>query len=883
MIRRAWYWLRDLLGRRRLEQEMDEELRVHLAMREEDLQRQGVPTAEAGRRARLEFGTVPGVKQDARDALGLRLWDEVRGDLRYALRTLGRSPGYVAVALLTLTLGIGAATAIFSAANAVLFRPLPFADPDRLVHLYETNPEFNWTDADAAPANVLDWREQVAAFQDVAIYAGFRTQFPTVRDGVPVLLRGTQVSGNLFSVLGVRPALGRVPTWEETFAERAGVVVLSHALWVTHYGGDTTIIGRRLDAGTRQLEVVAVMPPGFLFPGDGTEFWVPYGWSDAAVNAVSFRRAHFVRPVARLAAGVTLEQADAELQTVVRRLQGEYPTTNRVMGAGMMPVRDFLIRAHRRPLTILLGAAGLLLLLACVNVANLTLVRTTERQAEFALRQALGAGRFRVVRQMLTESLLLGLAGGALGLGLGWVAVRLLAARTPLGVEGATDLALDLRVLAVALACAGVTGLVSGLVPLARKDSARLSEELVSGHRGAGGKPSRNRAVRSLVVVEVALALLLAMGAGLTLRSILQLRAVDPGFRTDGVVAVQFTIPAARYPDRDQVLSLYDRFAESLEARPGVDRVGVVAQLPLAGTSWSGSMKAAGWPEERVALEILHRRADAGYFAALGIPLIRGRMFDHRDAADAPQTVLVNETFARQHFPGEDPIGQRIAYDRVPDSTSIWREIIGIVGDQQQVSPAIAARAEAFENRNQDWGRSNWVVIRAGVEPSAALAAVREVLGELDPLLPIAQTRTLTEVWRDSMSRESFVFTLLFAFGAVALLLAVVGVYGVSAQAARRRTREIGIRMALGADRPAVLRLMLGQSLTLVALGLAVGWVISRSLAGVLGTMLYGVTPGDPVTLATVVSVLGGAAVLAGWIPARRATRVPPTVVLREE
>jgi predicted permease len=883
MIARLRGWLRGLSGRRRLEAEMMEEMQAHIALRAADLEGAGVAPAEALRRARADFGSVEGAKEGARQALGLRLWDELRGDLRYAFRTLRRAPGHVTVALLTLALGIGATTAIFSVANALLFRPLPFGDADQVVHLFETNPEFNWTHADAAPANVLDWRDQVAAFSDVAVYSGFRSQFTVVQDGEPVLLRGTQVSANFFDVLGVQPLLGRRLEWAETFRDRSNFMVMSHQLWATQFGADSGIIGRRLDIGTRQVEVVAVMPPDFNFPGDGTQFWWPYGWTDQAMSALSFRRAHYVRPVARLAPGATLESADAELQTVVRRLQAEYPATNRVMGAGLMPMRDFLIRENRRPLRILIGSVGLLLLLACINVANLTLVRAAERGGEFALRQALGAGRFRVARQMVTESLLLALAGGLLGLGLGWAAVRLLARDTPLWIEGATTLTLDLRVVAVTLGLATLSGLAFGLAPLIRVDSRRVSGELVGGERGGTGPPGRNRTVRALVVVEVALAMLLVLGAGLMLRSVWLLRAVDPGFRPEGVVAVQVGIPASRYPDRDQVLAFQDRLSEALEARPGVRRVGTVSQLPLDGTSWSSSFKAAGWPEDRVGVEILHRRADAGYFEALGIPLVRGRMFDARDRADLPFTVLVNETFVRSHFPDEDPIGQRIAYDRAPDSTSTWYEIIGIVGDQHQVSPGVAARAEVFESRYQDWSRGAWFVVRGEASTAAVLAQFRAALGEMDPLIPVAESRTLVEVWQTSMAREDLMFRLLFAFGTVALLLAVVGVYGVSAQAARRRSRELGIRMALGADAPKLLRMMVGQSLGLVIVGLLLGAAGAYGLAGALRSILYGVAPGDLPTLVAVVLVLMGAAMVASWVPARRATRIAPTVVLRGE
>jgi putative ABC transport system permease protein len=386
----------------------------------------------------------------------------------------------------------------------------------------------------------------------------------------------------------------------------------------------------------------------------------------------------------------------------------------------------------------------------------------------------------------------------------------------------------------------------------------------------------------TLVAVEVALALLLAVGAGLMLRSFWLIRQVDPGFRREGVLAVQFTIPTARYQDRDNVLAFYHRLAEALEGRPEVARVGAVGRLPLTGTSWSSQFQAHGWPPQRVGFEILHRRADRGYFEALDIPLIRGRLFEPGDRAGGPLVVVINETFAREHFPGEDPIGQRIAYDRVATESSNWYEIIGIVGDQHQVSPAQAARAEVFENGNQDWDRSNWVVIRTRVEPASVLPIVRNVLREIDPLIPIAQARPLRDVWRASMVREEFILTLLTVFGGVALLLAAVGVYGVAAQAARQRTREIGIRVALGAAGPDVIGLMLRRSLVMVGLGLAAGLTASLAAARALRAVLYGVAPNDPATLAAVVGLLATVAGLACYLPARRATGLDPVRSLRD-
>jgi putative ABC transport system permease protein len=875
-----------------VEREVEEELGFHLEMLIEEYESRGLGRDEARRRAERRFGEMARVRQDAVRAESARVraqrrssyLDGVRRDLRYAVRTLGRHPTFAATAVLVLAIGIGATSAIFSAANAFLFRPLPFGDADRLVMLYETNPEFGWTHGSAAPANALDWREQVGPLEDIALFSDFVARSTFVRDGEPTLLGTTNVTGNFFSVLGVAPELGRTFRWEETWQGSDAVAVLSHAAWREVFGSDPGIVGRTIEVGTTELEVVGVMPARFTFPSDEVQLWTPWGWDPADRDATWFRRAHWVRPVARLAPGATVPRAAAALQVVVDRLQAEYPETNRVMGAGLMPVRDFLVMDVRRPLQLLLGAVLLLLALACADVANLLLVRADDRGREVAVRFALGAGRGRVARLLLTEGLVLAGVGGALGLGLGWIGVRAIAAVRPIGIEGATSLALDGRVLLFTLATSVLCGLAFGLAPALRTAPGGEVQAVLKegGSRGTAGR-RRMRTVNALVALEVALAMVLAAGAGLMVRSFWHLRNVDPGVRTENVLAVEFTIPSSRYPDRDAVLAFQDVFQERLEARPGIERVGLIGHLPLAGPSWSSQFQAAGWPPERVGLEIVHRRADAAYFDALDVPLLDGRMFGPEDGADAPNVVVINETLAAEHFPGEDPIGQRIAYDRVATEESIWYRIIGIVGDQLQVGPAEPARAEVFENRRQDWNRTNWFVIRTAGDAAGATSTARAVLHQLDPLVPLARVRALREVWRDSMARQAFVLTLLAAFGAMALLLAAVGVYGVTAQAARRRTHEIGIRMALGAGASAVVGLMVRQGLRVVGVGLAAGLAGALALTGTLDSFLYGVPPNDPATLAAVAALLAAVAGLASFLPARRATRSDPARTLRTE
>jgi putative ABC transport system permease protein len=496
-------------------------------------------------------------------------------DARFAARTLLRRPGFTLAAVAVLGLGIGATSAIFSAVNAYFFRPLPFAEPDRLVTVFETNPEFDWVDQTASPANMLDWRERVDAFEDVSGYLDFGNEVTLYRDAEPLVLNGTAVLGNFFSTLGAPPARGRTFRFEETWSDADDVAVLSHDAWVTLFGSDPNVVGATIELATGSREVVGVMPEGFRFPSDDVQIWTPAGWNRNALADASFRRAHFVRAFARLAPGVSVEEADAELQPVVRSLQEEYPATNRVMGAGVMDMRAFLTRDVRSPLGVLLGAGALLLLLACANVANLQLVRASERSRELALRRALGAGKLRLVRQMLFESALLAGAGGACGLALGWVGIRSVNELTRVGIAGATSLTLDYRIVLFTLAASGLSALLFGVAPALRAVWRTSDGTVPAQARGSTGNRDHLRAAGTLVSVQLALALLLAVGAGLMVRSFWLLGRVDPGFDAQGVLAVQIPVQSVRYPERDQVLAFYDRLTAALEARPGVERAGV--------------------------------------------------------------------------------------------------------------------------------------------------------------------------------------------------------------------------------------------------------------------------------------------------------------------
>ena len=567
------------------------------------------------------------------------MFDTLLQDLRIAVRGLRRQPGFAVTAIVVLALGIGANTAIFSAANAFFFRPLPFADSDRLVLLYETNPEFGWTQEAAAPANVLDWQEQVEAFDDIAMYSTFLGRATWLGDdGEARLLSASSVTGNFFDVLGVPAALGRTLRANETWAPDHRVVVLSHALWASEFGADPGVVGRVITLGDNTFEVVGVMPAGFTFPTSGTQMWAPWGWDPAVRSQIWFRRAHWVTPVARLSPGASPQEAAAQLEVVVQRLSRDHPETNRVMGAGFLPLRESMTQDVRTPLLVLSAAVATLLLLACTNVANLVLLRAAGRSREMSVRSALGAGRSRLIRLMLTESLLLAVVGGGLGLWLGWSGIRLMESLQPLGIDGATALALDGRVVLFVVLVSLASGTLFGLLPALRSASGRIHERLKDGGRGGSDGLSRSRVVDLLVGAEVALALLLVVTAGLMTRSFLLLRDVDPGFRVENTLGIQFQIPESRYPQRDEVLAVQDRFLLAAASRPEVISAGVVSALPLAGRSWSSQFQAEGWPPERAGFEILHRAADAGYFEALDIPLLEGRMFGPGDGPDSPRS-----------------------------------------------------------------------------------------------------------------------------------------------------------------------------------------------------------------------------------------------------
>lgn len=878
--------LRALFVKSAAERDLDDEIRFHLEQETEKFIRDGLAPDEARRRARRAFGNVEAAKEAHRDTFGVRWLQDLVADARFAARSLRRSPVLTAAAVITLALGIGANTAIFSAVNGVILRPLPFAGADRLVMLWESNPEYHWDQQDAAPANVLDWKEQVAAFSDVAMYDDGASSLTFLGRNGPELVQAATVTGNLFSVLGVRAAIGRTLRDAETWSPKGGtdrVVTVSDRFWRNQLGADSAAVGRTILVNGREFTVTGVLPPTFNFISPDIDLWAPEAWDPGNRSQVFFRRAHWVRAVARLQPGVTYAQANAQLQTVIRRLQTEYPATNRVMGGGMTPLHDFFIRDTRRPLTMLLTAVAILLLIACANVGNLLMVRALARGREVAMRLALGAGRGRLIRQALTESLVLSTLGGLAGLAVGWFGTRALVAIQPPGLLPANEIRMDWSVLAFVAGVTAVSGLLFGIAPAIWNGRRMPGDALKEGTRGAGTSHRARRWGNGLVVGEVALALLLTMGAGLLARSYWKLTRVDPGFDPAGVLAVRLNLPGLKYDSAGKVVAFYDQLQQRLRGLPGVQATGLSEEVPLTSWGWTSQFRAQTWPADRYGSEVAHRATSAGYFAAMHVPIVRGRNFGPEDRRGSPPVLLINQSLADQYFRGEDPIGQRVSFDRTPDSTSTWYTIIGVVGNERQTSLGADAKIQFTTDFAQDPSTGMYVVIRTSGDPSAVGPLVRRAVHDADPTLAIASMQTMAVVRAASLARQRFFMTMLILFSVVGMALAVVGVYGVMAQLARGRRREVGIRVALGATAAQVRWMIVRNGLRLVAVGLAVGIVGALLTARTMQVFLFNVSPGDPPTFIAVPLLLLAVSAVAAWIPAVRAGRADPASTLREE
>jgi putative ABC transport system permease protein len=799
-------------------------------------------------------------------------------DLRYGFRQLARSPGFTLLSILTLALGIGATTAIFSVVNPILFRALPYPEADRIVHVAERSKE--GTDAGTGYATFVDVQRMARSFEAIAVSSQWQ---PTLQGGGdPERLDGQRVTQGFFSVLGIHPALGRDFTAEENIRGKHRVTILSHGLWQRRFGADPAILGRQVTFDGIAYTVVGVMPKTFeslLAPT--AQLWAPLGYEVSLPWAC--RTCHHLVEYARLKPGVTPDGALRELNLISARLVAAYPTEYEAPGMIVVPLRTMVTGEVRPALLAVLGAVGFVLLIACANVSSLLLGRSMQREGEFAIRGALGAGRLRVVRQLLTESVALSLMGGAAGVGLAWLGVKGLVALAPASLPRLATIGIDGRVLGFTAALSVATGLFFGLVPALAAARPDLFTALRPGGRHTGHR-SRRIARGVLVAGEVALSLMLLVGAGLLLRSLDRLLAVDPGFAPNGLLTMEVQTTGARYKDDAPTWDFFARALEAVKAVPGVETAGWTSQLPLGG-NWDRygvqiEGKPLANPEEAPSAE--RYAVSPEYLQAMRIPLRRGRTISREDGAQAPPVVLINETLARLSFAGEDPIGRRVQMGG-PDKP--WRTVIGIVGDVHHTS-LDEKRAPQLYLPEVQWQSADGAMVlaaRTRGDPAALAPSVRAAIRSVDPALPILHTATMDQLVSATAQSRRFAFVMFQVFAAVALLLAAAGIYGVLAGSVTERTREIGIRTALGASRRGVLSLVVRQGLLLTGAGLAIGTAGALALSGLLDRMLFGVGARDPVTFIVVVLVLLVVALAASWAPAWRATRVSPLEALRSE
>jgi putative ABC transport system permease protein len=794
-------------------------------------------------------------------------------DLRFGARMLLKNPGFTLIAIITLALGIGANTAIFSVVNSVLLRPLPYEAPDRLVYVWDSNPTAGFPRFASSPPNFADWRQQQQSFEYLAAFLGW--SFNLTGRGEPERLQGARVSAEMFPLLGVKPLLGRTFSPEEDKAGKNRVALLSQALWRRRFAEDRNVIGQSITLNGESYTIIGVIPPGFRVPSQ-SEVWIPGGFDD-----LTRRGNHMLGVIGRLKQGVTLAQAQTDMQTIASRLEQQYPDTNKGWGVQLVSLFDVVVGDVRLALWVMLAAVGFVLLIACVNVANLLLARAATRQREVAIRVALGAGRWRIVRQMLTESVLLALAGGVLGLLLSVWGVELLTSLSAGRIPRVEEIGLDHRALWFTLLVSLLTGLVFGLAPALQSSKPDLNESLKES--GKGGETGRrgNRARSLLVVVEIAMSLVLLIGAGLLFKSFLRLQQVKLGFQPENVTTAQISLPPAKYADRQQRNSFFQNLLQQLSAAPGVQSAGVVDPLPLAGDSvWEFFIEGGPLLPNGGGQNTNFRRCTPDYFRTMSIPLLQGRLFTDRDTAESEQVVIINETLRRRFFPNADPLGKRIAFD---GANGPWHTIVGVVGDVRHSGLEQEAGLELYRPFAQTPTRSVTLVVKSSLDPGSVVASIRREVSSLDAEQPIHSIRPMTEIVARDIAPERFNLTLLAVFAAVALLLALIGVYGVMSYAVTQRTREIGVRIALGAQSRDMLKLVVGQAMWLVLAGVASGVGGALALTHLMKKLLFEVESSDPLTFIAVSLLLTVVALLACWIPARRAAKVDPMIALRYE
>jgi predicted permease len=879
---------RNLFARNAVERDLDQELRSYVELLTEEKIKAGMSPDEARRAARLEAGSIEHIKDEVRDVRKGSLLDSSMQDFKYGLRLLRRSPGFTTLAVLTIGLGIGANSAIFSVINGVVRKPLAYPDADRLMFITSQFPTLNFTKFWMSPPEYFDYREHTKAFSHIGAYS---TGAMNLSEGDrPERVNAAFVTASMFDVLGVRPARGAAFTPEQDRPGADPVVLLSHEIWTRAFAADPAIVGKTAMIQGRQRTILGVMPPGFDLHDSKAQLWIPLALNPA--NRQN-RGSHGVYVVARLADGVSPGQANSELQGFLTQWGEWWPqthvpndSTHRVQ---MAPLRDEVVGNVKRALWVLQGAVALVLLIACANVANLLLARAESRHKEFAVRTALGAGKTRILRQFMAEGTVLSVLGAALGLALAFWGLKALLAANPESVPRASEITLDPLVLAFTVGVALLTGLVFGLAPLLHMGDQAVSLSIKEGGVRSTAGSGRNRVRRGLVVAEIALAVMLVIGAGLLIRTFKNLTSVDAGFNPENRVTFGLVLPAATYPDSQRATDVITNLMRKLDEIPGVERVAAMQGLPpqrpvnANDTNFEGYTPGPGDPPPNVDY---YQTASSGYFETMGIRIVKGRGFEASDAIGSP-VVVVNEALARRFYKDTDPIGRRL--NPFFGQNSPLFTIVGVAKDVKQGGLEVPAGTEIYFNFEQlprlvGFATRNMNVVLEVSRPLASLMpAIRSAVVGVDPGLPIVQMRTMEDVIGASLTRQRFLSLLLGIFAGVALLLAAIGTYGVLSYMVSERHREIGIRMALGAGNSQVVGLVLKQGITIAIIGIVVGVGGALGLSRLTQTLLYGVEPADPLTFGTVILVIALVATAACLIPMRRATRVDPLTAIRAD
>jgi putative ABC transport system permease protein len=878
---RSWAWrVAGLFSGRRSDRDLADEIEAHLRLHADDHERAGLSPEEARRQAVLAFGGLERVTEEYRDRRGVPIVESTLKDIRYALRSFRKSPGFTAAVLIVLALGIGANAAIFTVVNAVLLKALPFRDPDRLVMVWHVPPPASFpgmTRFAVSAANYLDWQRRQHVFERMAIQH-YKSYTLTGR-GEPELLRAQAVSQGFFEVLGTRPMHGRWFLPEEDRPGRGHVAILSHRLWQRRFGGDPSVVGRPITLDGTPYTVVGIMDAAFTFPG-WAELWTPLAWTE---KERAVRGEHSCLVVARLAPGVDVRKAQAEMTAISRSLEREFPEDDKGWGALVVPLRDDRVSDVRTSLLVLLGAVAFVLLIACANVANLVLARTLARRREMAVRLALGAGARRIVRQVLTETTLLAIAGGALGLVVAHTGVDFIRAFFGTSMPQSTPIHLDGRVLAFTAVVSLVTGAAAGVAPALRLSRSSVVDAIKQGGGRSDSEAGGSRVRTTLVVVEVALSLVLLTGAGLMIRSLWVLNTVDPGFTARGVLSAVINLPQPRYPKEEDQLRFFETLLGRVRALPGVESAGLVTILPLSGDGNNWPIAIEGRPQVPMAdqPEVQGDVITPAYLRTMRIPIVRGRDFTDADREGAPPVALVSEAMARRLWPGRDPIGDRVMTVFFPGK--VW-QIVGVVRDVKERELSTAGTASIYLPMAQlPFGNVNLVARTRTSAPEAVGASLAAVVHGIDPDQPIVGIMPMEMVVARSISDRQFTMYLLAAFAGFALVLAAVGLYSVLAYGVRRRVREIGIRMALGADGRGVVRMVVTDALRPTVVGIALGLTAALAIRRVVESLVYGVSSGDPLTLGAVSALLMGVALASSALPAYWATRIDPNTALRDE